>query len=60
MPRNEFMEMLRRGRLIDLVTVQGGGPDTDDDRVALYFGPPDPAVSSFRVPIAPKGGGEPA
>jgi len=53
--RNEFSEMLRKGRLIDAITIREGSPDLDDDLVTLHFSPPDPAVTKFRA-RAPAGG----
>lgn len=45
---NPFKRMLREGRLISKVTVERI-PGRDDDKVTIEFGPPDPAVSKFRV-----------
>jgi hypothetical protein len=45
---NPFHQMLEQGRLISSVTIEHH-PEKDDDTAIIEFGPPDAAVSPFRV-----------
>jgi len=45
---NPFHQMLEQGRLISSVTIEHH-PENDDDTAIIEFGPPDPAVSPFRI-----------
>lgn len=45
---NPFRRMLSQGRLIKEVVVEPH-PESDDDRVTIHFGAPDPAIAPFRV-----------
>jgi hypothetical protein len=45
--QNPFRNMLKRGRLIEGITVEPH-PEADDDRVTIRFGNPDPAIAPFR------------
>src|SRR3546814_13407670 len=45
---NPFERSLRRGELISAISVVDCG-DEDDNQLEFRFGPPDPAVSPFRL-----------
>ncbi len=47
--QEHFLRYLMRGQMISKVTIVSGG-ETDDDTVEFEFGPPDVAISPFRMP----------
>lgn len=48
--RNIFSSRLLSGQLIRRTELESSGQESDDDWLMFEFGPPDPAVSIFKVP----------
>lgn len=51
--RNMFRSCLASGQLFRSARIECLGSDQDDDWLEFEFGPPDPAISSFRLPQMP-------
>lgn len=47
---NMFRSCLESGRLFRSAKIESLGADQDDDWLEFEFGPPDPAISAFRLP----------
>lgn len=45
-----FKSRLASGQLFRSARIEYSGPDEDDDWLEFEFGPPDPAISAFRLP----------
>ena len=45
-----FRSRLASGQLFRSARIERLGPGQDDDWLELEFGPPDPAISTFRLP----------
>lgn len=56
---NMFKARLASGQLFKSASVESLGPGRDDDWLEFEFGPPDPAISPFRLPMR-AGEGSPA